>query len=458
MDLMTPPFVKDTVSRQRYEREKAARLEAESLLDVKSRALWEANQRLTRQANELEKMVAARTTELHNAMEAAEASNRAKSVFLANMSHEIRTPLNGVLGMAESLTDTNLTAEQQEMTNTILESGGLLLSVLSDILDVSKIEAGELTIEKIPFDLVAHFNAAKQLYRMKAVKQNLLFDIKLAPSARGWIKSDPVRLRQIVGNLVSNALKFTSEGKVCVRVELEESKTGTFLTTRVIDTGIGIRQDRVKQLFQPFRQADASISRNFGGSGLGLVISRQICRLMDGDLTVRSTFGAGSEFTARIKVDPAVRSIQPVPQHDDEAFKFLASRNWRILVAEDNRTNRLVLEKQLKNLDLDLVLVANGTEAVEITMARPFDLILMDINMPVLGGMEATEKIRQWEDKTARPRTPILALTANAMAYQIAEYLDGGMDGHLSKPLNKSVLIRTLSETLQRKAEQSLPP
>ena len=147
MDLMNPPFVKDTVSRQRYEREKAARLEAESLLDVKSRALWEANQRLIRQADELERMVAERTTELHNAMEAAEASNKAKSVFLANMSHEIRTPLNGVLGMAESLTDTKQTAEQQEMTNTILESGGLLLSVLSDILDLSKIEAGELTIE-----------------------------------------------------------------------------------------------------------------------------------------------------------------------------------------------------------------------------------------------------------------------------------------------------------------------
>ncbi|WP_229678434.1 ATP-binding protein [Neptunicoccus cionae] len=403
-------------------------------------------------------MVGARTTELHHAMEVAEASNRAKSVFLASMSHEIRTPLNGVLGMAEALTDTALCAEQQEMTNTILESGGLLLSVLSDILDVSKIEAGELTIEQIPFDLVAHFNAAKQLYAMKAVKRNLQFDIKLAPSAGVWIKSDPVRLRQVVGNLVSNALKFTSEGKVCVRVDLERTTKGAFLKTSVRDTGIGIQQDKLRNLFQPFKQADDSITRNFGGSGLGLVISRQICRLMDGDLTVNSTFGEGSEFVASMKVDPAVRSIEPTPQEDDQAFRFMSSRQWRILVAEDNRTNRLVLERQLKDLELDLVLVSNGAEAVELATAQTFDLILMDINMPVLGGMEATARIRQWEKDTARAPSPILALTANAMTYQIAEYLNGGMDGHLSKPIKKSVLLRTLSDSLRSVTERGCIP
>ncbi|WP_069299108.1 ATP-binding protein [Neptunicoccus sediminis] len=448
----------DTVSRRRYDRERAARLEAESLLDVKSRALWEANQRLIRQADELERMVGDRTTELHHAMKAAEASNKAKSVFLASMSHEIRTPLNGVLGMAEALTDTSLTAEQQEMTNTILESGGLLLSVLSDILDVSKIEAGELTIEKIPFDLPAHFNAAKQFYAMKAVKQNLLFDIELAPSAGVWIKSDPVRLRQVVGNLVSNALKFTRAGKVCVHVDLEDTDAGTFLIIRVRDTGIGIRQDKLNLLFQPFKQADDTITRNFGGSGLGLVISRQICRLMDGDLTVQTVLGEGSVFTARMRVDLAVRADAPDPQEDDQAFEYLSSRPWRILVAEDNKTNLLVLERQLKDLDLELVPVSTGADAVEQARARSFDLILMDINMPVLGGMEATAKIRQWEDQTTRRPTPILALTANAMTYQIAEYLKGGMDGYLSKPLKKSVLLRTLADTLQAHVKPGYPP
>lgn len=449
---MITPTLSSQVSRRRYEREKKARQEAENLLDDKSRALWEANQQLTNQADALEHTVRKRTAELNKAMQAAQASNQAKSIFLASMSHEIRTPLNGVLGMAEALTETDLSSEQAEMAATIVDSGGILLSVLNDILDVSKIEAGQMEIENIPFDLTALFAATKQLYALKAVEKNLSFDILLSPAAQTWVTSDPVRLRQVAGNLISNAIKFTAKGQVLVDVDVVQAGKDLQLIMRVADSGTGISDHKLNDLFQPFQQLDASVNREYGGTGLGLAISRQICNLMNGDIRVESEFGAGSVFIATVQVAPSKAVKTALPQTDDRSKEVLDSQKWRILVAEDNRTNQLVLTKQLKDFDLDLTFVTNGQQAVDSALKGEYDMILMDINMPQMGGVDATINIRHQETCLGRIAIPIIALTANSMTHQITGYLASGMNGHLSKPLKKSILLRTLADTLQPSA------
>lgn len=454
---MKTPTLSEQVSRRRYEREKKARQEAEKLLDDKSRALWEANQKLTSQADALERTVTKRTAELNKAMQAAQASNQAKSIFLASMSHEIRTPLNGVLGMAEALSETSLSSEQAEMAATIVESGGILLSVLNDILDVSKIEAGQMEIENIPFDLSALFAATKQLYALKAAEKNLVFDIHLSPAAQTWITGDPVRLRQVAGNLISNAIKFTANGHVLVDVDLVQADQGLKLIVRVTDSGTGISKHKLDDLFQPFNQLDPSVNREYGGTGLGLAISRQICNLMNGDIRVESEFGTGSVFTATFSVAPAKTVETALPQTDQHSQEILASQKWRILVAEDNRTNQLVLSKQLKDFDLDLTFVGNGQLAVDSALEGEYDMILMDINMPHMGGVDATINIRHHETCLGRAAIPIIALTANSMTHQITGYLASGMNGHLSKPLKKAILLRTLADTLQPTAQKKAP-
>lgn len=439
------------VSRRRYERERQARMQAETLLDEKSRELWEVNQRLLNQAGELEIKVKARTAELDAARKRAEDANRAKSVFLASMSHEIRTPLNGVLGMAQVLSDSPLEAEQLRMAETIVESGEMLLTVLNDILDISKIEAGQLDIECVAFDLVDAMDATKQLFRQKAEEKGLALAFAIEEPARRWIRSDPTRLRQVTGNLLSNAIKFTMSGTVKVTISLnpDEPETG-LLSIAVSDTGIGIPPDKLPRLFQPFSQVDSTISRRFGGTGLGLSISRQICRMMEGDITVDSVEGAGTTFLATTRVrlaETADRSRQR--RNLDAAATALHTNPLSVLLAEDNRTNQLVFSKFLKDFPITITKVENGAEAVEAAARKTFDMIFMDINMPEMDGVTATTKIRRAQAERGQDRTPIIALTANAMVDQIAGYLAAGMDGHLPKPLKKERLIMDIAETLQ---------
>lgn len=445
---MGTPDSEDRVSRSRYNREKRARQEAERLLDDKSRELWELNQQLLSQAEDLERTVEARTEALRHATEHAEASNQAKTIFLASMSHEIRTPLNGVLGMAEALRDTQLTAEQRDMVSTILDSGGTLLSVLSDILDISKVEAGQLDIEHIPVDVVALAKATKELYALKAQEKGLVFDVLVTAAARCWIESDPTRLRQVAGNLISNAIKFTAKGSVKVCVDLLEIGPKLSLLIEVADTGHGISDLQMQDLFKPFQQLDSSVTRKFGGTGLGLTISRQICELMNGSITVESRVGAGTVFTALVQVKRAVAVQAETSQSIDAARAILDSRVWRILVAEDNRTNQLVLTKLLKDFELNVQIVADGQSAVEAFEAGDFDLILMDINMPKMGGIDAARKIRSLEQDAGRRNVSIIALTANSMKHQIDDYLSAGMSAHLAKPLRKTDLIQALALAL----------
>ncbi|MCF3973028.1 ATP-binding protein [Paracoccus salsus] len=436
------------VSRTRYERERRARHEAETLLEAKSRQLYEANQRLVREARRLERAVRERTAELEASRHQAEAANAAKSAFLAHMSHEIRTPLNGILGTATALTETSLSPSQHKMLAVIVESGDLLLSVLNDILDLSKIEADRLEIETMPFDLTEAVGAIERLYRLKAEEKGLELAVEI--ETESWITGDPTRLRQVLGNLLSNAVKFTDRGQISVNVRMDDAAdAGGLLRIEVSDTGIGISPEQMSCLFIPYNQADAGISRRYGGSGLGLAISRRLCRMLGGDLVAESRTGKGSLFTATMRV--ARVTVQPKAAPLDHERRFidrLASRPLRVLAAEDNLTNQLVLKSLLSRYDLRLEIVANGQALLDAWKAEAADVILMDVAMPVMSGIDATKAIRRVEAEAGLPRTPIVALSANVMLHQIREYLACGMDLSVAKPIAREKLIKALVTVL----------
>lgn len=387
----------------------------------------------------------AATTAMAEAVAAAEAANDAKSAFLATMSHEIRTPLNGVLGMAQAMAREPLSAQQQERLDVIRQSGEALLAILNDVLDLSKIEAGRLELEEIAFDLGDLVRGAQATFTSLANKKGLSFSLNIGP-AMGVYVGDPTRVRQILYNLLSNALKFTDVGEVRVEVTCGEA----CLELRVIDTGIGMSEETMAHLFAPFSQADSSMTRRFGGTGLGLAISRQLAGMMGGDISATSTPGAGSAFTVRLPL-PRVAdgSAERVEAETLPARpSAMASKPIRILVAEDNPTNQLVLKTLLHQVGLDPVVVDNGQKAVEAWRAEAFDLILMDIQMPELSGPAATRMIRDEEAVRARRTTPIIALTANAMAHQVAAYLAGGMDAVVTKPINVADLLQAIDRVL----------
>lgn len=450
MDGDTPRQAEGPVSRRRYQRERQAREEAETLLDIKSRALFEANEALKVQAATLEDQVRERTADLARAKAEAERANAAKTAFLAMISHEIRTPLNGVLGMAEALSDTDLGAGQRDMLDVMTSSGQALLSIINDILDLSKIEAQQLEVEEIEFDLFELLDGVVRLYGHKADEKGLDFQRGFHFDAGARIRSDPTRLRQVVSNLVSNAIKFTTSGNVTMTAALETAAGPgqAALVVSVSDTGPGVPSDKQDRLFKPFSQADASITRRHGGTGLGLWISRKICRLMGGDLVFSLGGDSGSVFTARFAV--AIGHSGAVARKVDlpDAEAVLSSQPWSVLAAEDNRTNQLVLHHLLKRYPLVITMVDNGAQAVSAYRDSHFDIVLMDVNMPVMGGLEAAAAIRDLETGAGRPHCPVIALTANAMTHQVEDYIRRGIDSHVAKPVRREVLVRSMAELL----------
>ena len=396
------------------------------------------------------------TNELRRALDAAEAANVAKSEFLANMSHEIRTPLNGVLGMTQALWMDVLTPAQRERVSIIRDSGQSLLAVLNDVLDLSKIESGRFELEVIEFDLEEVAHGVCAAYTETANRNGVSFGLALAEQARGRWRGDSVRIRQILYNLVSNALKFTAQGEV--HVEIDRAAEGG-LSIRVRDTGIGIASDKLPQLFSKFYQTDSSNTRRFGGTGLGLAICRQLCELMDGQISAESVEGQGSTFCVRLPIEQVTAGAAHSTRSTDDAEveqgrepRFIGE-GQRVLAAEDNAANQLVLRALLQAFDITPTIVGNGLLAVQACSREAFDLILMDVQMPEMDGVTATGLIRAREAELGQPRTPIIALSANAMSHQVREYLAAGMDGHIAKPIN----IEHLAAALSRFSAPSTP-
>ena len=386
--------------------------------------------------------------ELTEARDSAYAANVMKSQFLANMSHEIRTPLNGVLGMAQVMAQNPMTPAQQERLGVIRQSGEALLAILNDLLDLSKIEAGKLELEEEPFDLADLALGAHAAFTSIANAKGVSFNLCISDSARGVWRGDSVRVRQILYNLISNALKFTTEGQVQVDIGRAPGGSPESLRIRVSDTGIGIAPDKLATLFDKFVQADSSTTRKFGGTGLGLSICRELAGLMGGTIEVESHEGSGARFDVLLPLiwlSPETRQAAPVPPAP-LAQPTSEGPSLRVLAAEDNPTNQIVLKTILHSIGIAPVIVGDGRDAIAAWADGDFDLILMDIQMPVLDGVAATRTIRAIEAENDRPRTPIVALSANAMKHQIAVYLEAGMDAHLAKPIQLEKLYALLED------------
>jgi signal transduction histidine kinase/CheY-like chemotaxis protein/HPt (histidine-containing phosphotransfer) domain-containing protein len=389
----------------------------------------------------------------------ADRATQAKSEFLATMSHEIRTPLNAVIGMAEVLSATALTTEQQKCVDVLQRNGSALLSLINDILDLSKVESGRVELEAAPFDLRDVIARALEVVEARAAAKGLFLRYTIAPGVLVRLIGDPNRLRQIIVNLLGNGVKFTEHGGLEIRVEFdpEDSRPGC-LRLAVSDTGIGISSGQVERIFESFTQADSSTTRKYGGTGLGLTISRQLVELMGGRIWVESTVGSGSTFFFTVKLDvqkdqseraaPGVgASVRPLPF------------GLRILLADDSEDNRFLMLSHLSKAQASIDIAENGEAAVKMFNSNRYDLVLMDVEMPIMDGYAATREIRRRERESGARPTPVLALTAHAFADMAAKGVAAGFTDHLTKPIRKATLMEVLSryappeESLSSRAE-----
>ncbi|GAB0056901.1 Sensor histidine kinase RcsC [Candidatus Magnetaquicoccaceae bacterium FCR-1] len=383
------------------------------------------------------------------AKQEADTANRAKSRFLATMSHEIRTPMNTILGMGEMLRESpRLSPRERQMVQIANRAGESLMALVHDILDLSKIEAGQMQLESIPFVLEVELNQTLAIIRESATAKGIEAALSLEPGLPRQVRGDPQRLRQVLLNLLGNAIKFTHQGGIALRARQVDGGMIQFL---VQDTGIGIPEDRLKEIFQPFTQGDASTPRRFGGTGLGLNICHQLVTLMGGRIWVESRMGSGSIFYVQLPLgeeqtmpEPVILSTPPeeIPLHTSDAP--------RLLVVDDTEDNRQVILAFLEGGNQVIVEAASGTEALERFLAEPFDLVFMDIMMPGMDGLETTRRIRAAETETGRRRTPVIAVTAHAMKEDMERSLAAGCDLHLSKPLRRGEVLEVLNRFLAR--------
>ncbi len=385
-----------------------------------------------------------RANELKKAQKAAEAASESKSAFLANMSHEIRTPLNGIMGMAQVMSSTELTDQQREYMSTILESGKTLMTLLNDVLDLSKIEAGKLDLAPADADLHHILRRIRKLWLPRAEEKGLDLRLALDCDLPNYLCFDQTRVQQCVSNLISNAIKFTEKGGVEVFASAQLQEDGAHLIEiRVRDTGSGMDEETLGRLFQPFAQADETISRKHGGTGLGLSIVRRLAEMMGGSATAKSELGVGSEFVvsfvARQGAVQPRRRASDRPSSDADQREQLKASNLRVLLVDDHPINRQVANLFLRPLNLRVVEAVNGAEALEALKRETFDLVLLDMHMPVMDGPTTIQHIRASEEPWAN--VPVVALTADAMSGDKERYLGMGMNGYLSKPLAERELV-----------------
>jgi signal transduction histidine kinase/FixJ family two-component response regulator len=408
---------------------------------------WEGAELATRNA-ELERAIA----DAEEQRACAQSANRAKSEFLATISHEIRTPLNGVMGMVQVMDQAPLSRAQRGRLAVVRSSARALLEVVTAVLDISKIEAGKMDIAPTDFSLDAFALTIERLYAPLAQDKGLAFHVEVDAGARGWRHGDEVRLRQLLSNLISNALKFTDEGAIEIHIHGD----GGQLRVSVADTGAGIAPERQQRIFERFAQADGSTTRRVGGTGLGLAICREIVTLLGGAISFETTLGVGSRFAFDIPFPQveAPAELRPVPG-------ALAGpdlqEDLRLLVADDNPTNRLVLHALLSPFGAVVEYAADGREALAIWESGRWDAILMDVHMPEMDGLEASRTIRAREAATGRPRTPIVAVTASILAHETAGYFAAGMDHVVAKPIELQRLVEVLETSLAAASPRPVP-